>query len=553
MKRQSAGITVEAQKPRVRTGTGRTRTEMGSTGLGVLGTAKSRGSKDKGKGKEENVNVDRDEDKCEDLDTVEEDEEELAQMTHECELSMQVSPRRPMAPTWVPSPLRPPQNTFPIHSDASGAYELFRGPIADITLIFSGGEFGSDYPYETQTYNDERLAELSNVGYDQQTGDAHEKKPNIYFELFEEMPRTLVETEGHLFNISELDYVDRYTKLSPSAKFLMTKLILPKFNAWHRLDSLKYEAEIGSTDGVVQAIDEVCSVPVQVKEGAVEEGGAKMDIEKKDIIDLMLNDDVYPPPSLPSHILQSKIEEVPIPLDAILSATNAIAEPVGILAEDESQMNLPTLLECLKVDELRCIAKQMRVKASLKKPDMIHALLIGSCTQSTLVSFAYAMTKSKMKSSSTTPIVTPSTTLRQTILPFGRETAQKRLRDLVLQILGKTQPSQGLLLPALLSWFKKCSYARVAFTRTKKIWPTRKALLAYKQALEQEELVDTALARNFAAAGAERDFKTPAADGPLFKMPVTPNTVLGVPQTPTVRDDCANPYVKYLFNPCFKW
>ncbi|KAG0701781.1 WD40-repeat-containing domain protein [Suillus ampliporus] len=119
-KRQPAGITVEAQKPR------------GSTGLGVLGTAKSRGSKDKGKGKEETVNADRDEDKCEDLDTVEEDEEEAAQMTRERELSMQVSPRRPTAPTWVPSPLRPPQNTFPMHSGANGAYELFRGLIADM-------------------------------------------------------------------------------------------------------------------------------------------------------------------------------------------------------------------------------------------------------------------------------------------------------------------------------------------------------------------------------------------------------------------------------------
>ncbi|KAG0701782.1 hypothetical protein DFH29DRAFT_982609 [Suillus ampliporus] len=378
------------------------------------------------------------------------------------------------------------------------------------TLIFSGGEFGSDYPYETQTYDDERPAELSNLGYDQETGDAHEKKPNVYVELFEEMLRTLVETEGHLFDISELDYADRYAKLSPSAKFLMTKLILRKFNAWHRLDSLKYEAEIGSTDEVVQAIDEICSVPGQGKAGAV--------------------------------------EEVQIPLDAIPSATNAIAGPssikledlpmadaklpnhvelpesVGILAEDESRMDLPTLLECLKVDELRCIAKQMRVKASSKKPDMIHALLIGSCTQSTL-------SPHQLSSDKPSFLLVARQPRNDCAILFSAHLASVYVYMRVFT--GSTQPSQGLLLPALLSRFKKRSYARVAFTRTKEIWPTREALLTYEQALEQEELVDAALAGNFAAAGTERDFKTPAADGLRFKTPVTPNTAFGVPQTPT--------------------
>ncbi|KAG2138282.1 WD40-repeat-containing domain protein [Suillus clintonianus] len=129
MKRQSAGI-VEAQKPRVRTSTGRTRAETGSTGLGVIGTAKSRGSTNKGKEKEVNLDANNAE-RCEELEAVEEDEEE-AQMARERELSMQVSPRRHTAPTWVPSPLVPTPSTFPMHSSASGAYELFRGLIADM-------------------------------------------------------------------------------------------------------------------------------------------------------------------------------------------------------------------------------------------------------------------------------------------------------------------------------------------------------------------------------------------------------------------------------------
>ncbi|KAG2100147.1 WD40-repeat-containing domain protein [Suillus discolor] len=92
-------------------------TETGSTGLNVIGTAKSRGSKDKGKGKEVNVDAE-DVGKYEELNAAEKDEEE-AQVTRERELSMQVSPRRPVAQTWVPSPLRRNSGTFPMQSGAS--------------------------------------------------------------------------------------------------------------------------------------------------------------------------------------------------------------------------------------------------------------------------------------------------------------------------------------------------------------------------------------------------------------------------------------------------
>ncbi|KAG1782315.1 hypothetical protein EV702DRAFT_1176606 [Suillus placidus] len=410
------------------------------------------------------------------------------------------------------------------------------------TLIFSGGEIGSDYPYETQICEGEHLGELFNLNHDQETGDASDKKVNVYVQLFEDMLRTLIETEGHLFDLSELDYFQRYDRLSPSAKFLMTKLLLRKFNAWHRLDSLKYEAEMGSKDGLIQAIDEICFVPGQVKVDAIDEEAAKMSVEEREIIDL--TDDVYLPPSLPSHILQSqeipaphlhqptlpasstiKTEEVPILLDATFAA-NAIAgpssikledlpmadtklmnyvdtlpEPAGILAEDESQMDLPALLECLRVDELRYIAKQMRVKASSKPfSDKLPSLLVARQLRNDCAILFLAHSAN--------------------VCVYMRA------------FTGLTQSSQSLLLPALLSRFKKRSYANIASTRTKDIWPTRDALLAYEQALERDEIVDAVFAGNFAAVGAEMKFKTPAADGLRFKTPVTPSAAPGAPQTP---------------------
>ncbi|KAG1827560.1 uncharacterized protein BJ212DRAFT_1443532 [Suillus subaureus] len=405
------------------------------------------------------------------------------------------------------------------------------------TLIFSGGEFGSDYSYETQICEGERLAEPSNLNYDRETGDASDKKVvNIYVQLFEDMLRTLVETEGHLFDLSELDYFQRYDRLSSSAKFLMTKLLLRKPNTWHRLDSLKYEAEIGSKEGLIQAINEMCFVPGQMKVDAIDERATNMSVERE-IIDL--TDDVYPPHYLPSHILQPQViptlhlhqpalpepstiktEEIPMSLDATLSAANALAgpssiklkdlpmadtklmnyvetlpEPAGILAEDESQMDLPALLECLRVDELRCIAKQMRVKASSKPfSDKLPSLSVARQPRNDCA------------------------------ILFSARSASACVYMRAF--------TDYLLLPALLSRFKKRSYASIAFIRTKDIWPTRDALLAYEQALEQEEIVDAMFDGNFAVAGAEREFKTPAADELRFKTPVTPNAAPGAPQTP---------------------
>jgi protein NEDD1 len=116
---QSAKVAVGAERVKVKTGTGRTRAESASRGLDVRGAAKSTESKDKGKDREVDVEADHDT-----------DEEGAAQQAREHQFSMQVSPRRPTAPTWVSSPIRP--NTFSMQSSANGAYEVFRGLIADM-------------------------------------------------------------------------------------------------------------------------------------------------------------------------------------------------------------------------------------------------------------------------------------------------------------------------------------------------------------------------------------------------------------------------------------
>lgn len=53
------------------------------------------------------------------------------------------------------------------------------------TLIFSGGEIEGDYSYETKICEGEHLGELCNLNHDRETGDASDKKVNVYVRLFE--------------------------------------------------------------------------------------------------------------------------------------------------------------------------------------------------------------------------------------------------------------------------------------------------------------------------------------------------------------------------------
>jgi len=164
---------------------------------------------------------------------------------------------------------------------------------------------------------------------------------------------------------------------------------------------------MGGAEVLIQAIHEICAIPGQVKEDAID-GSEEDAMEEREVVDLTLDDDVYTPPSLPANSLQHPVCEIPVPRrhqmtpclsipikieDTSLSpdkppfVANAVpgpssikledlpmndtkpdaddahtfTQPAVILAEDESAMDLPALLECLRVEELRSIKKQMHI------------------------------------------------------------------------------------------------------------------------------------------------------------------------------------------------
>lgn len=147
-----------------------------------------------------------------------------------------------------------------------------------------------------------------------------------------------------------------------SARYLLIRLCLRKENKWHRLDQLKYQHEIGNKNKIIKAIRELCygtEDDVKAQQMEVKE-------EEREIIDLTLDDDDEPP-AMALKVKKAPVaEEKPQPGPSkSLPAIPTNSDPLLVFAEDESQMTLLELLDCLSLDELKKLGKQMKLKVNL--------------------------------------------------------------------------------------------------------------------------------------------------------------------------------------------
>lgn len=116
----------------------------------------------------------------------------------------------------------------------------------------------------------------------------------------------------------------------------MIRLCLRKNDKWHRLDNLKYEKELG--DGIQDAIRELCHDSKKT---------SHYQEVKPEVIDLTLDEILSQSKSGPS-----KLPPLPPPVKN---------EPdLSVFADDHSRAELRELLDCLKTDELRTLAKQVK-------------------------------------------------------------------------------------------------------------------------------------------------------------------------------------------------
>jgi len=134
----------------------------------------------------------------------------------------------------------------------------------------------------------------------------------------------------------------------------MVKLLLRKQETWHRLDTLKYEAELGSVSAIVAAIDELCEVGPKPSDVAEEEEPEAQEVVEE-VVDLLVDESVANSPTERDKLASVSVE----------TQERLRNRPLA-LARSEREMELRSLLECLRVDELKAVAKQLKLKPNQK-------------------------------------------------------------------------------------------------------------------------------------------------------------------------------------------
>ncbi|KAI0636683.1 hypothetical protein C8Q77DRAFT_1247200 [Trametes polyzona] len=313
---------------------------------------------------------------------------------------------------------------------------------------------------------------------------------SMYVKVFEDMLKEVLDGEGKLFTEDELGCFMKYHRLPYPAKYLFCRLCLRKTDKWHRLSSLKYQAELG--DGIRDAIEILCGHPPSTSEHdvkpAVHEIGAnlpdldptfrlpqvkpdpdaepeacapdsepkpqvKQEVqqpqagpssprhtaypvikqEEREIIDLTFEDDEEGGEPQKAGLSQSpEYELAPTP------SLTPKAPDFSVFADDEEQAELMELLDCLTIDELTEIAKSLKLKLKSKRRDaIIDDILRTSMTQGTLV-----FRKDKNLVQSKLPGAPKHKSFTQQKLPFKpildpRKTQQDSVRRIVMKKLGK--------------------------------------------------------------------------------------------------------------------
>jgi fanconi-associated nuclease 1 len=154
-----------------------------------------------------------------------------------------------------------------------------------------------------------------------------------------------------------------------TAKYLLIRLCLRKPGKWHRLSSLKYQHELGNN--ITTALEILCSSPKKNVDAIKQ--------EEQEIIDLTLDEmQLQDTTKLPSNSVwpQKCVVEGP----SSMKIEDAFEQPCGDLsffAQDHTHAELPELLECLSLDELRQLEKDLKIKKASRNVSCVPTLSLS--------------------------------------------------------------------------------------------------------------------------------------------------------------------------------
>ncbi|KAJ7772949.1 hypothetical protein DFH07DRAFT_148165 [Mycena maculata] len=385
-------------------------------------------------------------------------------------------------------------------------YEMAKAAKEDIILTgFTRGPHSSGDKIDEASGETESEMDLNS------SGDWHE--PKICIQLLQMMITTVLDTESDrgLLTPREMVTLLSFQDLSFNAKQLFVYLVIhPK---WHRLGSLKsVETPWGDVPSSIHELCRSISRP-DCKPRVKPEPYIKT--EEETVINL--SSDVKEEEQVESKF-QPKSEPVagPSSLDDVKFVPDASMlfpfprpEPApSSLCITDLKMSLRELVEFMDVEELRAIAKELKLKPK-KKPELIESILYTSKKQTTLASF---FGKGKGKA--------------------GTETQEARLRAMIMkgmQKLVRVDPDVlDILRRVRILYSRSTQYPTEILARPLRhlqrkypgyvhargpIWPNREIFREYEDALWAEAVLDGILPSGilvYSEPVAEKDRKAAA-------------------------------------------
>lgn len=224
------------------------------------------------------------------------------------------------------------------------------------------------------------------------------------------------------------------------AKYLLTRLCLRKPGKWHRLSSLQYQHELGENITAILEMLCVSSNPNTTEHHAIK--------QEQEIIDLTLHemdlqDSMKSPPA--SLLEQPKVEAGPSSVK-IEDIYDQPCEDLSFFARDHTYAGLPELLNCLSLEELRQLAKDMKIRkpfvnvsslphfwcqllsstAIFVQRAVLEGVLIKHASSQSILPFYSVHPKAKAE----------NRLMAHARLPLTRKPQWDRLRQMVMKILG---------------------------------------------------------------------------------------------------------------------
>lgn len=306
-------------------------------------------------------------------------------------------------------------------------------------------------------------------------------KSSIYVDAFNLALDTVLEDEAHLFDEKEKAVFEEWRKLDYQAQYLYVRLFIRKTAAWHRQDRLGYYSDVSDPDAAVASLQQPRHLRKNASTGAADPEDAEGDVAGVALQDWSLGE----------------------------SFTFADSSEEFITSVDEAAA-------LLSLDELKALAKEAKVQGK-NKADILKKLLRMSSQQSGLVAVGLRRQSTNGSTDSRDPDADEGSETPEPDRILNSNRNQHFLTKIVaitgpcirispsvfrlfervhLVFYRSTEWTEKSLTTIILAKISRRNFPQYIVDRTSNIFPNRRALLEFEQAMRLEFEVDQVLEFN---------------------------------------------------------